>query len=80
MAEVLGADLLQEVNALVSPSMADTGADGIQRREALVELMIGIIVDVIRNDSPPMEFASRLDNCAEMLRSAGMARARAAHN
>ena len=80
MADVLGAELLQEVNALVSPSLAATGADGRERREALVELMIGIIVDVIRNDSTKMEFASRLDNCAEMLRSAGMARARSVHN
>ena len=71
--EILGPEIIKDTNAIITRAFAKTGAENEQGREALVDLLIAMIVAVLGRDGTENEFVSRLDDCAERLRSAGMA-------
>lgn len=73
ISDILGADIIKDTNAIVTRAFAKIGNESDQGREALVDLLIAMIVAVLGREGTESEFVSRLDDCAERLRSAGMA-------
>lgn len=76
--DVLGVDFVRDTNALMTRAYAKIGASNEKGRDALVDLLIAMIVAVEKREGTDTEFVSRLDTCAERLRSAGMAARRQA--
>ena len=71
---VLGSQLGARTHDVFTRILAESANLTDPGREALVEILLGMTVAVLDSGRSETDFVSRLDRCAESLRSAGMAR------